>query len=567
MRGRFLIFLSLGLLVAALVALNGASYVRVEQEADLEAAPDRSTSNAGATGARALYEYLEASGTRVARWRESADALVDAAGRNRPATLAVIGPVRREFTEGEAERLLEWVSLGGRLVLIDRAPDPRLLPPADNLRLAYTPAKESPPSDLRADDVNAVTAGSPVARPAQPTLLTVAADQIAPSRFASRLYVHALSAAEREAEEERQRKKIMQGGIIGVRTDDTTQTDDEPPPPPPPRAIPQASVPVERDQPLPVQSPSTTPAESESVAVRPAPESGRGVGPGRGTTNRNVSEAVEELEGDEEDVGDEEPMGEAVTSEGDDEEEGTSEASVPLAPVLHFTDERGALVADYRYGAGRILVLSDPFVIANNGIGRADNLQLAVNLLDPGGASAAAGGLVAFDEYHHGRGETHNQLFTYFAGTPVVALCGQLALVLVAVVWTRGRRFARPLPATRVDRRSKLEFVASMAELQQRARAYDLAIENVYGRTRRALARYGGTGANVPRAVIAERVAARAGLNKDEIENLMRACEDAINGQPVSARESLALVARLRELEQALGIQMRSREIRQAETL
>jgi len=35
-------------------------------------------------------------------------------------------------------------------------------------------------------------------------------------------------------------------------------------------------------------------------------------------------------------------------------------------------------------------------------------------------------------------------------------------------------QFARPLPLPRVDRRSTLEFVASMAELQERAQAFDL---------------------------------------------------------------------------------------------
>jgi hypothetical protein len=142
-------------------------------------------------------------------------------------------------------------------------------------------------------------------------------------------------------------------------------------------------------------------------------------------------------------------------------------------------------------------------------------------------------------------------------------MCAQLFLIAAAIVWTRGRRFARPLPAPRVDRRSKLEFVASMAELQQRARAFDLAIENIYGRTRRALARYGGSDVSAPRASVAAAVAARSGRSRDEIESLMRACEDAINGAPVTPRQSLALVASLRELERTLGIRMRAREIKQ----
>ena len=104
-----------------------------------------------------------------------------------------------------------------------------------------------------------------------------------------------------------------------------------------------------------------------------------------------------------------------------------------------------------------------------------------------------------------------------------------------------------------------------MAELQQRARAYDLAIENVYGRTRRALARYGGAAGDAPRAEIAARVGARAGRDPRELDSLMRECEDAAAGAALSPRKALAMAARLREVERELGIRMRAREIRQAE--
>src|SRR5262249_33079217 len=144
------------------------------------------------------------------------------------------------------------------------------------------------------------------------------------------------------------------------------------------------------------------------------------------------------------------------------------------APVTTFRNERGALLVDYAHGLGRIVLLSDPFIVANNGINRADNLQLAINVI------MGDGGMVAFDEFHQGHAYTHNALIQYFEGTPVLAICGQLALIGLAIVWSRGTRFARALPLPYVDRRSSLEFVASMAELQQRARAYDLALENIY---------------------------------------------------------------------------------------
>jgi hypothetical protein len=196
-------------------------------------------------------------------------------------------------------------------------------------------------------------------------------------------------------------------------------------------------------------------------------------------------------------------------------------------------------------------------MVANGGISLKDNLQLAINLV------STADGMIAFDEFHQGHGVTQNAFASYFAGTPVLSIAGQIALLILAVLWTRGRRFGRPLPLPRVDRRSSLEFVASMAELQQRSRAYDLAIENVYSRTRRVLARYAGMDYNSPRSEIARRVASRSSIDAHQLETLMRQSEEAINGGPISERQSVHLVRRLRELEGSLGLRMRSRELKQ----
>jgi hypothetical protein len=234
----------------------------------------------------------------------------------------------------------------------------------------------------------------------------------------------------------------------------------------------------------------------------------------------------------------------------------------PNAPVVHVSDGRageGGLLVDYAYGRGRVVVLSDPYVVSNAGLNRADNLFLATNVVTGGRA-----GRVAFDEFHQGYGQTQNQVFAYFRGTPILWMFAQVSLLLLAVVWTRGRRFARAVPVPTADRRSKLEFVASMAELQQRARAYDLAVENIYQRTRRALARYAGLPAAAPLAQLAERVATRSGRDAVKIEALLRECEDSAAGAPLSARRALALARDLRELERDLGVLMRSREIRQA---
>jgi Domain of unknown function (DUF4350) len=249
------------------------------------------------------------------------------------------------------------------------------------------------------------------------------------------------------------------------------------------------------------------------------------------------------------------------STDDDDEDEEESQPDTPdrsPAPVIHVADEQGALLVDYPHGTGRIIILSDPYMVSNGGIELRDNLRLAMN------AITSSGGLIAFDEYHHGRGTTSNPFVGYFAGTPVLPIAAQIVLLVLVVLWTRGRRFGRPLPLKQVDRRSSLEFVASMSELQERSRAFDLAIENIYSRTRRVLARHAGVNYNSPRSLIANRVAERSSLDAQKLEKIMRQCEEVINGAPIHWRQAIDLVRELRGVERTLGLGMRRREARQA---
>jgi hypothetical protein len=122
------------------------------------------------------------------------------------------------------------------------------------------------------------------------------------------------------------------------------------------------------------------------------------------------------------------------------------------APVVHIADKDGALLVDYAYAEGRVVILSDPYIVSNGGIRLSDNLQLALNTV------AGRDGLIAFDEYHQGKGISQNAFASYFAGTPALAIAAQVILVVLLILWTNARRFGRPLPLPHVDRRSSLEF-------------------------------------------------------------------------------------------------------------
>src|SRR5207244_10716008 len=115
------------LVVGVLIALNAASYTRVEKSRDSEGAPDRSTFNSAPTGTQALYDFLRESGYQVARWRESPATLLSSS-QSKPATLVIVGQTIEPIRKEESEALLHWVTEGGRLVIVDRTTDLQLLP-------------------------------------------------------------------------------------------------------------------------------------------------------------------------------------------------------------------------------------------------------------------------------------------------------------------------------------------------------------------------------------------------------------------------------------------------------
>jgi hypothetical protein len=462
---RIAIIVTIVIALGVLIAINAASYQSEDERPETELAPNRSTYHAGATGTRALYDFLSESGYPVMRWREVPSRLL-ADTRQNVQTFVIIGDTARAIQEDEARSLLLWVSRGGRLVLVDRGPDSQILPATGGWVVA-TEFGEFPLLTVNPGNASEMTDKVVPIQPLQPTLLTQNVESVMPSRFAA--------------------------NISFTRTPDQTKSV-----PHQETQVPQNEDEFE-DEPLPTRVPVGPPqvAPDESKPVSPA-------------------------------------------------------------PVVHLGDSQRSLLVDYPLGSGRIVILSDPYIFSNGGLSLKDNLQLAKNLL------TSTEGLIAFDEYHHGKGTARNAFVGYFSGTPILPILGQLVALILVILWTSSRRFARPLPLKLIDRRSSLEFVASMAELQERARAFDLAIENVYSRTRRVLARYAGMEYNSPRREIAERVAARSSLESRPLEVLMRRCEEAINGAPVTERQSIQLVKQLRDVERALGLRMRARDARQA---
>ena len=475
MKQKLFIFIFLILMVLLLVGLNAASYSQKEKVPDNEFEPNRSTFNSGATGTQAFFALLSETGRKVVRWQEPMSALQGNRTIKEPSVLVVTGSLKRQFTDPEIEDLMRWVTRGGRLVLIDRAPETDLLKTTANWQVSVKDSDTPEIFSIDPTDTSQMTAQTAAVKPAQPTVYTQGVNAVQPSRFA--------------------------GTVMFERfIDDIPANSNDAPPAP--KAINRIDPPAgsKFDAPPP-------PKRTDRLYEMPTPTPLK-----LGTIGDSV------------------------------------ESPSQIAPVVHVAGGDKNLVVSMPFAEGEIVMLTDPYIVSNNGISLVDNAQLAINLV-------STTGIIAFDEYHQGFGRDSNRFLQFFAGTPVVAIFFQAVLFIGLIFYSQSRRFARAIPEPETDRLSKLEYVAAMADLQQRTRAFDLAIENIYHEFRRRATRLLGLdNFKVKSDDLARAVAERAGLDLSATLATLHECEEIIRGEATNKRQVIRLVGELRAIEQKLGL-------------
>lgn len=536
MRQKVFILLGFVVLVAILIGLNALSYTQKEKIPDSELNPNRSSYNAGVTGTRAFFELLSTGGRRVVRWQQPPSEL--RSGKNTPSTLIIVGTTRREIDETESGQILEWVRDGGKLVVIDRTPPISLIQSTSDWSLLVSgfgfQNMLTDPSDQAA-----MTKDVPAMRAVQPTNFTVGVNAVQPSVLVADV---SISYAGKPAA---QPVRSTPGDVSMKSTPAPKVALPTLTPTPTPKIVienpnfstpkPTPTVGGETLKAPPLTRESTSDDYDEDydeapLVKTPTPKTGLGSGSGSGPP---VIKA---------------PPPAVLTAP---VAKPTPPGIQQNAPVVHVAGNGRNLVVDVPYGAGRVVVISDPYIVSNGGINLVDNAQLAINVVN------AKDGIIAFDEYHQGFGGNENRLLMFFAGTPVVPVAIQLAMLIGLIFYSQSRRFGRPLPDAEPNRLSKLEYVAAMAELQQRTKGYDLALENIFGDFRRRVARLVGVDAQKVRPrdlalLIAERLPDE---NAADLELLITQSIDVMQGDATNKKEVLRLTTRIRELEQKLGLQ------------
>ena len=172
------------------------------------------------------------------------------------------------------------------------------------------------------------------------------------------------------------------------------------------------------------------------------------------------------------------------------------DAATPKALPLLVTRD-GIVALQYRLGRGKIVVLTDPSVFANERLDQADNARFALNLL--GGSDA-----VAFDESIHGyvRGDSLWNVLPAGAHLAVYVVGVAVLLALVGSLF----RFAPPIPLEEADERDSSAYITSMAQLLARGRAARKALRDGADFALRAVRHSLGVSERTPIGRVATRV-------------------------------------------------------------
>ncbi len=207
------------------------------------------------------------------------------------------------------------------------------------------------------------------------------------------------------------------------------------------------------------------------------------------------------------------------------------------------------VLATWRYGVGRVFVVTSASPFSNAGLDRDLNGPLAWNLA----GSSGRGRRQAFDEVHHGYSGT--DLRTVLLSQPWGwALVYALAAVVFFLV-LRGRRLGPSLAvATEGDRRGTMDYVLSLAGLFHRANRTEWAAARYAAEFRRTLAApYGFDTAAPPAALAADVAASHPDLDAARLRSVLERLDAAAGATP---RLSDATLLRLVQEAEALRAQV-----------
>lgn len=203
-----------------------------------------------------------------------------------------------------------------------------------------------------------------------------------------------------------------------------------------------------------------------------------------------------------------------------------------------------------KLGKGFVYTINSRRVVTNKGVRDYRNALKTVNII---AEHARPGGIVFFDEYHHGLGSSKTVALLIHTPRQVKIGVVVVAIALLALCYGRGRRFGavRNLPASE-SLRPEFEFVESVARLYDRAGAADVAAEILVRSMRQGLCLKLGLSPDAPRQTIVRQLESEGREQTSRTVDRLLGYEQA--GQRLSKSELVHVAREIHSVEKELGL-------------
>src|SRR5207302_445686 len=173
-------------------------------------------------------------------------------------------------------------------------------------------------------------------------------------------------------------------------------------------------------------------------------------------------------------------------------------------------------------GHGLLVALTDPLILCNGYLEKADNGRFAADLM----AMTPSGGRVLFDEFHHGASATGPAETAWMTTPWGLALVGAVLIIFVGLA-LRGRGFGPPIPLRPRADRSTAEYASAVGSLLHRTGARRVTLETLLFASRRAVAERIGLGSGIPSDRLTSTIAQRAPAAAAELASAERELDRA----------------------------------------
>lgn len=196
----------------------------------------------------------------------------------------------------------------------------------------------------------------------------------------------------------------------------------------------------------------------------------------------------------------------------------------------NLQDAYGNVVWSQSFGKGQMIFASYPWIGANIYADQGENYSFLEQLV-------AQTGTIWMDEWLHGYRDEQNQasedrrnpenLWLYFAQTPIAAMAAQLLLLTLAWIWGHNHRFGLPLQLLPESKDNSQQYIQSLAGTLNHANQHELVLTQLSQYLRQSLAQRLGLTSGLDRQLPPDKALAAqwsmvSGRNEQELLELLQ---------------------------------------------